>query len=236
MAVFANHHITQAQFDSSLLWYSKDPKRFEKVYTLVIDQLTAEEEAVKSGKYSDLLRKRRTLAHDGLWTGSPRMKINTDSLSHYRQLAFSVKDTKLMMGDRYELRFLARVEACDTCGNLHTRLNLAYAGGRVDSLSLPLPADGKWRRYTLQLDARDKEKVDSLYGHLVAASSFPCGLSVEIDSIRLVREYYKETQEDLRAATCHLESLRTFPYRLFPTPGELTNPLPCSSRFDCVTE
>ena len=68
-AILVRHHITKAQFDSSLLWYSRDPKKFEKVYTRVIDQLTAEEAAVKAGKYHELLPKASTITHglvDGL--------------------------------------------------------------------------------------------------------------------------------------------------------------------------
>ena len=218
-AILVRHHITKAQFDSSLLWYSRDPKKFEKVYTRVIDQLTAEEAAVKAGKYHELLPKASTITHMDLWTDFTRFTLRGDSLSR-RPLAFSVADTSLVMGDVYELRFLMRVGRGDSCPGLHTHFNLHYAGGRIDSIYLPLHADSLWRRYTLRLRARQGENVDSLYGRFLAADSCRCARRAEVDSIRLVRWYDTEQQETLRAATRQREAIRTFRYRLFPTPGE----------------
>lgn len=36
------HGITQAQFDSSIVWYTDNPKRFSKIYPIVIRRLQAE--------------------------------------------------------------------------------------------------------------------------------------------------------------------------------------------------
>ncbi len=37
--VLANHGVTQAQFDSSLVWYTKHPQFFDKIYPKVVAQL-----------------------------------------------------------------------------------------------------------------------------------------------------------------------------------------------------
>ncbi len=42
--VLTKHGITQAQFDSSLVWYTDHPKRFDKIYPKVIERLTAEKD------------------------------------------------------------------------------------------------------------------------------------------------------------------------------------------------
>jgi len=47
-ALLKKHGITQAVFDSSLVWYTKNPKKFEKIYTQVLDNLTEFETEVKS--------------------------------------------------------------------------------------------------------------------------------------------------------------------------------------------
>ena len=39
------HHITQAQFDSSLVWYTKHPQLFDKIYPKVTAQLEQERDA-----------------------------------------------------------------------------------------------------------------------------------------------------------------------------------------------
>ena len=42
--VLEKHGITQAQFDSSLVWYTAHPKLFDKIYPKVLTQLKEEEE------------------------------------------------------------------------------------------------------------------------------------------------------------------------------------------------
>lgn len=41
-AVLAKHGVTQAQFDSSLVWYTHHPQRFNKLYPRVMKRLEAE--------------------------------------------------------------------------------------------------------------------------------------------------------------------------------------------------
>lgn len=43
--VLAKHGITQAQFDSSLVWYTDHPQRFDKIYPKVVADLEAERTA-----------------------------------------------------------------------------------------------------------------------------------------------------------------------------------------------
>lgn len=43
--VLEKHDITQAQFDSSLVWYTAHPQLFDKIYPKVLADLQAEEEA-----------------------------------------------------------------------------------------------------------------------------------------------------------------------------------------------
>lgn len=43
--VLEKHGITQAQFDSSLVWYTAHPQLFDKIYPRVMADLKAEEEA-----------------------------------------------------------------------------------------------------------------------------------------------------------------------------------------------
>ena len=43
-AVLASHDVTRAQFDSSLVWYTMHPQRFNKLYPRVLKKLEAEHE------------------------------------------------------------------------------------------------------------------------------------------------------------------------------------------------
>ena len=42
--VLERHHVTQAQFDSSLVWYTNHPQIFDKIYPKVVTQLEKEKD------------------------------------------------------------------------------------------------------------------------------------------------------------------------------------------------
>lgn len=50
--VMEKHGVTQAQFDSSLVWYTAHPQLFDKIYPKVIDQLEKEEAAFLAEHFS----------------------------------------------------------------------------------------------------------------------------------------------------------------------------------------
>lgn len=45
--VLASHGVTQAQFDSSLVWYTAHPTRFQRVYPRLINRMEKEQEAYR---------------------------------------------------------------------------------------------------------------------------------------------------------------------------------------------
>ncbi|MCI5057160.1 MAG: DUF4296 domain-containing protein [Flavobacteriales bacterium] len=47
--IFIKYNVDQEQFDKSLDYYQKSPRKMERIYTQVIDKLSALEEEVKSG-------------------------------------------------------------------------------------------------------------------------------------------------------------------------------------------
>lgn len=215
--------MTPAQFDSALVWYGRDPKRFEKIYGRVIARLTEEETAVKAGKYHTILPQRPVEpARINLWRDSTHLTLYGDS-SARRTFAFTIADTSLLADDLYEFRFRSRVASGDSCPELHMHFNLHYADGRVDSIYLPLPADSLLHRYTLRIQAHSGAKIDSLHGRFLTADTCLCARHTDIDSLSLIRSYLPEMQDTLRVQTRRYEAFRTFPYRLAPMPGEHTD-------------
>lgn len=49
-SVLDKHGITQAQFDSSLVWYTSNPVIFEKIYPNVVERLEKQAEAAKAAE------------------------------------------------------------------------------------------------------------------------------------------------------------------------------------------
>ena len=52
--VLEKHGVTQAEFDSSLVWYTAHPQLFDKIYPKVLAQLDAEREAFEAAHAEDL--------------------------------------------------------------------------------------------------------------------------------------------------------------------------------------
>lgn len=52
--VLEKHGVTQAQFDSSIVWYTAHPQFFNKIYPKVLKELEAEEEAFVSAHQAEL--------------------------------------------------------------------------------------------------------------------------------------------------------------------------------------
>ena len=53
--VLQKHGITQAQFDSSLVWYTNNPQIFDKIYPKVLTDLAAEKAAFEA-EHADVLK------------------------------------------------------------------------------------------------------------------------------------------------------------------------------------
>ena len=52
--VLEKHGITQAQFDSSIVWYTAHPQFFNKIYPKVLKEIEAEEEAYVAAHQDEL--------------------------------------------------------------------------------------------------------------------------------------------------------------------------------------
>ena len=70
-AVLQKHGITQAQFDSSLVWYTNNPQIFDKIYPKVLADLAAEREAFEA-EHADVLLPQ---SEDGEVTETPKMSM-----------------------------------------------------------------------------------------------------------------------------------------------------------------
>ena len=66
------HGVTQAQFDSSLVWYTDNPKRFNKIYPVVLKRLQADAD---SYAWLDEKKEKRVLTREEV------PPYNLDSLS-----------------------------------------------------------------------------------------------------------------------------------------------------------
>lgn len=197
-ALFRKHQINRADFDSSLVYYTRNPKIYERLYTRVIADLNALNKDVLDGKYrkfipdSILFKPYRY----SMWYRADSLIVKHDSVR--KELSFTLKDPALMIRDVYWWKFRIRISPADTTLNPYAVLRLHYADGQVDTLSKSLKNDSVLRQYSFRIPAFRNQRIDSLTGNFMAASGFGEKAAVRIDSIRVIREYVPMWQDSLR--------------------------------------
>ncbi|GHV45523.1 hypothetical protein FACS1894180_8140 [Bacteroidia bacterium] len=180
-------------FDSSLVWYSKNPKRFEAVYVQVDRNLEQWKKQVESGKFG---KDSVTVATVTLW--QKNKKIIAKDTASYDSLNFEVKNTLLAPYDIYTLHFLQTVEKDTLANSPKTLLKINYADGKSDSVMMLSYADGLIRRFNIRLQAKRLEPVISVSAVLFQTDSTNRKLKVTLDSIQLKRTYNILAQDSLQ--------------------------------------
>jgi hypothetical protein len=204
--VFAKYSISKANFDSSLVWYTKNPQKFNNIYNKVLLNLSLQEKEVKSGKYHFIDSVELAKAKSEIWKKRTKYSLTKDSTR--TRLDFEVFDPSLLYGDVFILRFLLRIAPEDSCTKQHIALRLNYQNGKVDSAFAVAHNDSLLRRYTIKLPATRKLKIKSISGELLGSKAYKGKLHATVDSISLIRKFNPVHQDSLRKLVEKLEPKR----------------------------
>ena len=204
--IFAKYNITKANFDSSLVWYTKKPQEFNNIYNKVLINLSLQEKEVKSGKYHFIDSVELAKVKSELWRRRNKYELTKDSTR--TKLDFEVVDPSLLYGDVYILRLLLRIAPEDSCTKQHIALRLNYLNGKVDSAFAVAHHDSLLRRYTIKLPATRKLKIKSISGELLGSKAYKGKLHATVDSISLIRKFNPVHQDSLRKLVQKLEPKR----------------------------
>ena len=195
-SVLLKYDVTKAEFDSSLVWYTKNPKKFEKVYTKVMLRLTELDKEIKSGKYYAVDSVAMSKVRVNIWTLRDKYNLTKDSAR--TKLDFTIENSALMTGDVYILKFLQRIAPADSCTKQHVVLRINYANGKIDSVYQIAHNDSLLRRYTFRLPVNQKLRIKSISGSLLGSQVYKGSLNAKMDSITLMREFNPVIQDSLR--------------------------------------
>ncbi|MDP4239085.1 MAG: DUF4296 domain-containing protein [Bacteroidota bacterium] len=194
--IFKKYGITQAQFDSSLVWYTKNPREFSDIYDKVLANLTSLQKDIKNGKYHPVDTLDLSKMRINLWNKRTRYVLTEDSAR--TQLHFEFDGNFLMYKDVYVLRFLQRIAPEDSCKRPRVVFRISYVNGKTDSVYRTAFNDSLLRRYTVRFQAFRKLKIKSISGELLASKMYRGKLNARIDSISLFREFNSRKQDSLR--------------------------------------
>jgi hypothetical protein len=195
ISVLQKYGITQAEFDSSLVWYSKNPKNFDKIYDKVLEQLTDLQNDINKGKYHPVDSTELAKIKIPIWNKQTKFSLTKDSARTH--LNFEIPDQNFMLGDVYILKFLQRIAPEDSSTNPLIRFQINYANGRVRGVIKKTNNDGITRRFTLRISSIHPSKIKSISGELLGSTKYKGKLNATIDSISLTRIYDSRKQDSL---------------------------------------
>jgi len=212
--VLKKYGITQAQFDSSLVWYTKNPKKFGRIYDDVTVQLTKFQKEIKGGKYHAVDTLELAKIKVNIWPKKMKYVMTKDSARTH--LDFEIPNQSFMYGDTYILKFLLRIAPEDSSVRQRVVLRINYANGKVDSVYKTAYHDSLLRRYTFRFPAIRKLKIKSISGQLLGSSAYKGKLHATVDSIALFRQFNPVLQDSLRKMVQKADPKE---YSLEPTPN-----------------
>ena len=194
-SVLKKYGITKAEFDSSLVWYSKNPKSFDRIYDKVIVQLTDLQKDINKGKYHFVDSVEMAKIKYNIWTKRTKYALTKDSARTH--LDFEIPDQNFMLGDVYVLKFLQRIAPEDSSAKQLIRFQINYVNGRVRGVIKLVENDGVTRRYTLRISSIHPSKIKSISGELLGSSVYKGKQNSTTDSISLTRIFNGSKQDSL---------------------------------------
>jgi hypothetical protein len=221
ISVLRKYGITQAEFDSSLVWYSKDSRNFDQIYDKVIVQLTDLQKDINKGKYHPVDSVELAKIKYNIWNKRTKYVLTKDSAR--TRLDFEIPDMQFMLGDVYILKFRQRIAPEDSCKKQLIRFQINYVNGRVRGVIKTAYNDGLTRRFTLRISSTHPSKIKSISGQLLGSSAYKGKMNATIVSISLVREYNALKQDSL-LKVLQAADPKNYPVISFPTINNLAQP------------
>lgn len=198
-AVFENNGITEAEFDSSMIYYQRRIDDLKKIYTRVMDRMTEEEKALQY-KIGDSEMVVFTEGGDtaDIWMGQQLYALRYSDMLNKAQ--FQLKcDTTFHRYDKFLLKattMFVRENKEDHNYYLDLCLSISYKNGRTVSTLQHVSNDGQVQ---LNLSAVDDEDLKSVSGFFYYEGK-PGGRNLGfIRDITLLRMHDREKEREMAA-------------------------------------
>ncbi len=195
-ALLAKHKISKEQFDSSLVWYTRRPKQFTKIYRSVLVELNREDSLLRivKSQYDDSVAKADK--NIDIWNKDRMFTLTKDSA--LKQIDFEIIGYEFFPNDMYELKFLHRSSPTDSAIVEKAILKIHYDNNFTDSICTSLVADSLLRRYTLRFKARHEQKIERITGTITQINFPEKRKRTVVDSITLHYKYSPPVHDAMR--------------------------------------
>jgi hypothetical protein len=190
-AVFKKYHITQAQFDSSLVYYTRHTELLHGIYENLTDRLQSEAQAQGSSVNAFGSGEQGDTAN--IWRGDPALVLSPGEPFNYS--TFSVpSDSSFHAGDHIILDFNAQFIFQDGMRDGVVVLAVKFNN---DSIASSLIHIMNTQHYNLEVDDRDSIGIKSVKGYFLMPDNDDPNASMTtlklmfIQNIKLVRMHVK---------------------------------------------
>lgn len=194
LSVFEKHHTSEAEFDSTLSWYSRNPEAFDKVYQKVIKRIQEEKSLLErsiaiSGQGSSVTQSGDSV---NIWSGLPMFSLTNHPYDNRLDFDFQ-NDANFEEHDT--LHFNARFRYLPADGKLINEnetavmaLSIRYRNDSIISKLHQVFGNGK---HTLTLQSANNGRIREVYGFIYLPAQNKNRILL-VDSVSLIRMHAKE--------------------------------------------
>lgn len=207
-AVYQKHDITEAQFDSSIVYYNRNTRDLLKIYDNLKERFGEASEAIQMETGTNDM----TAIFAGgdtanIWSSSPMMLLRakdflcTESFTIHVDTAFHRKDQFIMTF--YPI--LMREHADDRDINLNVGLSVVYKNGKTIGTTRQVSYSGIQQ---MSIKAIDNQDIDKITGYFFFKGKNDARNFCVVNGISLVR-MHDEQQEEEKTDSVKTDTIKT---------------------------
>ena len=194
--VFQKHHVTEAEFDSSMVWYTRHAEELATIYRNLQERLEREEKQMKEqvAKRDNQIDVSMSGDTVDVWQDRTLYWLSASSLTN--KVVFDLKtDTTFKSQDAMELQAdFHFIPSKATSGKAVMALNFYFDNDSVQGLTRIVTRPGKQRLY---LRPDSAFTIQSVSGFIYYSNNEHPDASLLVDDIRLTRYHNHEMPQEL---------------------------------------
>lgn len=196
-AVMAKHQISEDQFNRSLVYYNRNAKELNQIYTNIRERYSVQSEALQLQTGNNSMTAIFTTGGDtaNLWQTSPVIVLRDQDIVNKESFTIEA-DTSYRRYDQYILTFtpsFAGLTSEDYKTNLHVGLSVIYDTGHHIGITRTTKSNNTMQ---LTLESISEDKIKSISGFFYYTGKTSGKSLCIVNNISLVRMHRKEIQAD----------------------------------------
>lgn len=209
-AVFTNHGVTEAEFDSSMIWYTREAMQLKEIYANLNRRFTDMENALKLEAGSNDIALGLTASGDtaNIWSTASTIILRPTPLLNKH--AFTIQNDSTLFMRRDRMRLIAngaffRENSEDRENSVEVGLIIEYVNGRTMGVNRTLVSNIPLE---LSIDTGDEEDIRAVHGFFYYTGKAVQRNLAIITGIALIRMHDKTAPSPVPADTVKTDSIQ----------------------------